>query len=150
MTASAVLDREEEGEQEDPAADRGVEDRAPDALGGTVGGVVRLLGEVRRGVEAGDRVLGEQEAEREHVEPEARAAGLTAGQAAAVVDPLVNTSLMLMCFSGRKMRMAMMIAAPTTCHHTEMLLSMRQEVPAEDVDQRGEHEHDEEHPEDAL
>ena len=68
--ALGVLDREEEGEQQDPPADRGVEDRAPDALGGTVGRAVRLLGEVRRGVEPGDRVLGQQEAEREHAEPE--------------------------------------------------------------------------------
>jgi hypothetical protein len=37
---------------------------------------------------------------------------------------IVKTSEMLMCFSGRKTRMRMMTAAPTTCHHTEMLLSV--------------------------
>ena len=35
-----------------------------------LGRAVRLLGDVRRGVEAGDRVLRQQEAERQHVEPE--------------------------------------------------------------------------------
>src|SRR6478735_7447221 len=41
-------------------------------------------------------------------------------------DPLnlsVNTWLMLRCWSGTKMSTRMSTEAPTTCHHTEMLLN---------------------------
>jgi hypothetical protein len=92
VTASGVLDGEEEGQQEDPATDRRVEDRLPDALGGTVRGVVGLLGEVRRGVEAGDRVLREQEAQRQHVEPVTQPVGRTAGQTPLLLTRIVKTS----------------------------------------------------------
>ena len=67
-----VLHCVQEGEQQDPAADGRVEDRLPDALRGAVGCSLGLLGEVGRGVEAGDRVLREQEAQGQDDEPEAR------------------------------------------------------------------------------
>ena len=65
VTASVVLRGEQERQQQDPAADRRVEDRLPDALGRRVGGALGLLRHVRGGVEAGDRVLREQEAQRQ-------------------------------------------------------------------------------------
>lgn len=46
-----------------------------------------LLGQVRGGVESGDRVLGQQESQGQHVEPEQPSRGLAVGKAAAVVDP---------------------------------------------------------------
>ena len=67
-----VLHGEEEGEQQEPAADGRVEDRPPDALGRRVGRRVRLLREVGRGVVAGDRVLGQQRADGQDDEDEAR------------------------------------------------------------------------------
>ena len=69
---AGVLHREHEREQQHVAADRRVEDRAPDALRGALGRALRLLGEVGGGVEAGDRVLRQQEAQRQHQEPVGR------------------------------------------------------------------------------
>ena len=62
--------REGEGQEQDVAGDGRVEHRPPDALRGGLVRSVRLLGDVRRGVVAGDRVLREQEAQRQHVPPE--------------------------------------------------------------------------------
>ena len=64
-----VLDGEEERQEEEVATDRRVEDRAPDALGRAHRSTLGLLGQVGRGVEARDRVLREQEAQRKHEEP---------------------------------------------------------------------------------
>ena len=82
-----VVRREQEREQQDPADDRRVEDRPPDALGGGDRGAVGLLGGVGGGVVAGLRVHRQQEADRQHEEPEAEAAG-RAAEEARVVEPL--------------------------------------------------------------
>ena len=79
-----VGDREGDRQQHDPADQRRVEDRPPHTLRRRFGGAVGLLGDVGRGVEAGDRVLGQQEAERQHVEPVHPVAE------AAVVDPVAE------------------------------------------------------------
>ncbi len=82
-----VLDREQERQQQDPAADGRVEDRPPDALGRAVGRALGLLGQVRRRVVARDRVLGQDRRDRQHEEQEAEA-GRRAAEHAAVVDGL--------------------------------------------------------------
>ena len=79
-----VGDREGDRQQHDPADQRRVEDRLPDSLRRRFRGAVGLLGDVGRGVEAGDRVLGQQEAERQNVEP------VHAVAEAAVVDPVAE------------------------------------------------------------
>ena len=79
-----VGDREGDRQQHDPADHRRVEDRPPDSLRAPIRRAVGLLGDVRRGVEAGDRVLGQQEAERQDVEP------VHAAAEAAVVDPVAE------------------------------------------------------------
>ena len=81
-----------------------------------------LLGDVGRGVEAGDRVLGQQEAERQHVEPEDEAADRAVAEAG-VVDPLAEDEAEALVVSGTKTRIAMITATPNTCHQTEMLLT---------------------------
>ncbi len=58
-----VLNCEQECQQQDPATDRRVEDRLPDATCRAVGRALGLLGEVGRGIEPGDGVLRQQEAE---------------------------------------------------------------------------------------
>ncbi len=82
--AVLVLDREQERQQQDPAADAGVEDRPPDALGRSAGGGLGLLGEVGRRVVPGDRVLGQDAGQREEVEEEPEPAGMPAEQAGVV------------------------------------------------------------------
>ena len=67
---AGVGGRERDGQQQHPADEGRVEDRPPDALRRRLVRPVGLLGYVGRGVEAGDRVLREQEAQRQHVEPE--------------------------------------------------------------------------------
>ena len=115
--------REQEGQQQDPAADRGVEDRLPDALAAPLAAPWVSSDRCARGVVAGDRVLGQQEAERQHVEPEGPRALAEAG----VVDLSVKTN----AGSGgvrAKISTRTTIAAPNTCHHTEMLLIIREQV----------------------
>jgi hypothetical protein len=64
-----VAGGEGDRQQHEPADDRRVEDRLPDAAGGRHLGLVRLLAHVRRGVVAGLGVHRQQEAQRQHVPP---------------------------------------------------------------------------------
>ena len=54
-------------QQQDVAEEHRDHDRLPDPVRARDVGFVRLLGHVRRGVVAGDRVLGQQHADQEHV-----------------------------------------------------------------------------------
>ena len=117
-----VLHGEQEGQQQDPAADRRVEDRPPDALGRAVGRALGLLGQVRRGVVAGDRVLGQDRRDRQHEEAGSRSRDVEPPNMPLLLMVLANTSLKLACCSGTRNRIRITAAAPATCHHTEMLL----------------------------
>ena len=154
-----VLHREQEGEQQDPAADRRVEDRPPDALGRGVGGAVGLLRQVGGGVVAGDRVLREQEAERQHVEPEARSAvrtverAVAAEQAAGVVD-LAGEDVAGAPVGGPVLQEEDQDehddrGAGDVPPHRDVVED-REQVAGEDVDDRAEDQDAEEHEEDAL
>ncbi len=82
LTAPTSDGRERDRQQHEPADQRRAGDRLPDALGRRLLGLAGLLGDVRRGVVAGDRVHGQQEARRQDeppVHPHAEAG---------VVDPL--------------------------------------------------------------
>ena len=66
--AGVVLDGERDADQQHPAGDQRDHDRHHDAARAGGGGVVRLLGHVRRGVVAGERVLRQQQADQDDVE----------------------------------------------------------------------------------
>ena len=102
---------------------RGVEDRAPDALGRRVGRAVRLLGQVGRRVVPGDRVLRQDRRQRQDAE---------AGSRCRCVCPPKNPVLFTVCVKTALTTLAWWLghedqdqrrptAAPATCHHTEML-----------------------------
>ena len=62
-----VLDGEEEGDEEEEAEEGGDPDRHEDAEGSVPGGVVGFFGEMGGSVEAGDGVLGHEDAADCHV-----------------------------------------------------------------------------------
>ena len=122
--------RERDREQDEPADDRGVEDRLPDAARRRHLGVVRLLGHVRRRVVAGDRVHRQQEAERQHVVPEHRHAE------PGVVDASVKTKSRLWCRSGTNDEDRDDHRDARDVPEHADVVEQRDEVRAVDVDQR--------------
>ena len=129
LTAFVSRGGEGDRQQDDVAGDRRVEDRLPDALGRRHRGAVRLLGDVRRGVEPGDRVLGQQEAERQHVPPEHAVAEARSCSASAV-----KTSWKLAWWTARRSGRRRSPRRRATCQKTETPLSARDEVAAADVE----------------
>ena len=89
--------------------------------------VVGLLGQVRRGVVTGDRVLRQQESERQHVEPEPQLLVVTSYRPPVLLTRVGEdvVDVPVRCSASRKnQRMATMTTRPMTCHHTETLLTM--------------------------
>ena len=114
-----VRDRVAHRHEQDEAGDERDPDGVEDALRGGDVGLDRLLGDVGRGVVAGERVLRVQQAEQRHVdghreprEPRERVPPLAAEheRERVVVRP----------FAGAQTRTDTMTATPMRCHQTEM------------------------------
>ena len=131
-----VLNGEGDRQQHQPADDRRVEDRRPDATGGVARGAVRLLGEVSRGIEPGDRVLGQQEPDREQVDPEEQPAARPVVEAA-VVDPLAEDEAKALVLIGDDYEERDDHRDADHVPPDRDVVDHRKQVGAEDVDDRG-------------
>jgi hypothetical protein len=142
--------REHERQQQHIAADRRVEDGPPDALCGGVGRGVGLLAQVCRCVVASDRVLGEQESERNDIEPESEAVRLASEEAARVVDAVAEHEGSALVVVGHEDEYEDHDGGTSHMPPHGDVVDDGQQVTAEDVEGRDDDQHDEELPEDSL
>ena len=132
-----VVGREQEREQHEPADQRRAEHRPPDALRRGDRGAAGLLGGVRRGVVAGLRVHRQQEADRQHQEPEARGCWSTPPPKPVLLIRSPKTKLGALVVVGHEDRAAPMIDRDAEQVPADRdVVEQRQEPVGEDVDQR--------------